>query len=759
MFLNSALIWYQRKIGTYDSQMWEKTVEQRILRGLGNVPKKTARLKTELIDLDLVRGSTFPKAKPHYGAAVAAQRGIVRVLFLPLYFNWWKRQTNIWVSSLLLIIYILQFCNTFTYFFHSISPKDGNLDNQECDFALQDISLVEILLPIILMIILGVMHSQVVATVLTSERRPCRAKQKRKRVKKKLSSKTASGTGSTERSSCSSFPFAFYFGDDSLGNTKASSTSHNMKPSKRETEKKIGRNDTSCEENRQNMNKCQASNGSLFKTSESSPQAAHIGSDDKSDVDTRNDSAVQDISSGDVETDLLPSDVEVNKNALLKQPRQVNFDTRRCLTRRRVPRSITFSQNGRQNDSSCNSSCESEADTTSPNTPLKEQTCDGDWVMTTNTEGDNSYSSNMETDEGLVNEDPFGWKLQNNSVATVPAPTLPTSDKVSCTIWEGKQVHKVDFSVLDICSVIIQRVDNTTIGTDYLVAGLGFATMVAFLPAALRIHDTLTTQSEELHTNGNSTTDFVVTLMFLGIGTTLKTRAVVLAAKLNNFCLSMLFFFLLSVAERTFKQRFLYAKLFSHLTSSRRARKSDIPHFRLNKVGNIKTWLSVRSYLKRHGPQRSVDVIVSAAFMLAFIVICFLCFQLMKDSENFGHALLHWELVVWTLALGVYLLRFMTLGTKINKKYGNPSVLITEQINLYLQMEQKPHKKEGLSLANNVLKLAADLLKELESPFKISGLSANPYLYNITKLVILSAFSAVIKEVLGFKLKLYKIKI
>jgi len=50
--------------------------------------------------------------------------------------------------------------------------------------------------------------------------------------------------------------------------------------------------------------------------------------------------------------------------------------------------------------------------------------------------------------------------------------------------------------------------------------------------------------------------------------------------------------------ERTFKQRFLYAKLFSHLTSSRRARKSNLPHFRLNKVRNIKTWLSVRSYLK-----------------------------------------------------------------------------------------------------------------------------------------------------------------
>ena len=66
---------------------------------------------------------------------------------------------------------------------------------------------------------------------------------------------------------------------------------------------------------------------------------------------------------------------------------------------------------------------------------------------------------------------------------------------------------------------------------------------------------------------------------------------------------------------------------------------------------------------------------------------------------------------MWCMALGVYLLRFMTLGLRINKKYRNLSVLITEQINLYLQMEQKPHKKEELMVANNVLKLAECLLK------------------------------------------------
>lgn len=51
-------------------------------------------------------------------------------------------------------------------------------------------------------------------------------------------------------------------------------------------------------------------------------------------------------------------------------------------------------------------------------------------------------------------------------------------------------------------------------------------------------------------------------------------------------------------------QRLLFAKLFGHLTSARRARKSEVPHFRLKKVQNIKMWLSLRSYLKVAEPKR-----------------------------------------------------------------------------------------------------------------------------------------------------------
>lgn len=54
MFLNICR--YQKKIGTYDRQEWEDTVEQKIFCGLTHVPMRAAKLKTELIDVDLVRG-------------------------------------------------------------------------------------------------------------------------------------------------------------------------------------------------------------------------------------------------------------------------------------------------------------------------------------------------------------------------------------------------------------------------------------------------------------------------------------------------------------------------------------------------------------------------------------------------------------------------------------------------------------------------------------------------------------------------------
>ncbi|XP_052763140.1 protein PHTF2-like isoform X2 [Mya arenaria] len=325
-------------------------------------------------------------------------------------------------------------------------------------------------------------------------------------------------------------------------------------------------------------------------------------------------------------------------------------------------------------------------------------------------------------------------------------------DKVTCIIWERNECKKVELTALDIGWAIIETVDKIPESSDYILIGLAFSVIISVTPLCF----------VAFHTKDlPSVASWDIFSMFFGWGASIswKEMLIHINAVIQRFFLSAIFFFLLSVADRTFKQRLLYAKHFCYLTSSRRARKFDLPHLRLNKVRNIRTWLSLRSYLKRRGPQRSVDVIVSSAFMLTLSMLILMCLQLLREADTYLNFLVNWELLLWCMALGVYLLRFMTLGLRINKKYRNLSVLITEQINLYLQMEQKPHKKEELMVANNVLKLAESLLKELESPFKISGISANPLFLNVTKVVVLSAFSAVLTELLGFKLKLYKIKL
>ena len=50
------------------------------------------------------------------------------------------------------------------------------------------------------------------------------------------------------------------------------------------------------------------------------------------------------------------------------------------------------------------------------------------------------------------------------------------------------------------------------------------------------------------------------------------------------------------------------------------------------------------------------------------------------------------------------------------------------------------------SLEKNWFLMSEKLIKEIESPFKVYGLTMNPLLYNITRMVILSAFSGTLEK-------------
>ncbi|XP_047108069.1 protein PHTF1 isoform X1 [Schistocerca piceifrons] len=881
MGMQEVMSWYQKKIGTYDKQQWEHTIEQRIIHGLTHVPKKTAKLKTDLIDVDLVRGSSFPKAKPKHGLITVTRLACLRLVLLPAYSHWWIQQTSPRVFVLLTTLYVLQLVCGVTYFYYCSLTEDGTLER---------VTASEVMVPVAMMIILSVIHSQIVSTHIgpcrqPSSQRPRRSKRTRRRHASSSRSRASHGSEKTEDiddqtlSSYQKRPLIRRFSSDDVKRSTVMwdiSCKQKKKPDLLGKPKSVGDSNSPSERqqhrnrqghtDREAQNHCKVTpldddgfesltgNGSsengeeaveegddveenkqrpsLNKKGENSFASSLSNSDSKTELSQQ--SALSCVSSEknspdsicDITPETLPGqsychlsdtpeaavptcteDLRKEKqfrnswspeiitcHSYVPDGNHADNETDGSDTEIRTPvQRVAKVRSGAE--SSYNSSCDSEGQATEGGSccPLLTEitTSAGEWMGVTTNSEECSYSSELdETDSQHgsteLNDHPFAWEI-GLSPNVILSPSCATSDKVSCTIWENHDVKKADLSVLDISSAIIARVETMPENMDYFYAGVVVSVVISLLPSICRFVDVLSetqpttpintvmlanaSSSSTLNIGGllSHFSDSLIYISEAAVGGTLCERILIWIAVFERFVLSVLFFFLLAVAERTFKQRFLYAKLFSHLTSFRRAKKSELPHFRLNKVRNIKTWLSVRSYLKKRGPQRSVDMIVSAAFLITLLLLSFLSVEFLKvsvdentcDSEDSSklHSQYNLEALIWCLVLGVFLLRFMTLGTKTNRKYRNLSVLLTEQINLYLQIEQKPHKKEELMVANSVLKLAADLLKELESPFKISGLSANPYLYTITKVVILSALSGVLSEMLGFKLKLHKIKI
>uniref|UniRef100_A0A8D2MSG5 Putative homeodomain transcription factor 1 n=1 Tax=Zonotrichia albicollis TaxID=44394 RepID=A0A8D2MSG5_ZONAL len=587
MACHDAISWYQKKIGAYDQQIWEKAVEQTQMKGFKNKPKKKGHIQPDLIDVDLISGSTFAKAKPEIPWTSLTRKGIVRVVFFPLFSQWWIQVTSQRIFMWLLVLYVMQVVAVVLY------------------FMVPAVSASEVMGPLCLMLLLGTVHCQIVST----------------QVNRAAGS---NGLSRRRRSAPAEGP--------GWGHSWA------------------------------------------FDGAQAGPWWG-LGCAFQEDGTNRD--GVSDELSSEEDAE----DAEAAAQRLLLCP----------------------SMEGASSDNSYEEK---------KRRPL--------------------VSLNQ-----AVSQNHLFW-LQNTS---------PASAKVSALIWEGNDCKKVDMSVLEISGIIMSRVNAHQQGVGYQMLGNIITIGLAFLPFLYRLFRT--DNLEQLCSIS------LMELLHIFCGAPVSTPVLILAAInfLERLCLTWMFFFMMCVAERTYKQRFLFAKLFSHITSARKARKYEIPHFRLKKVENIKIWLSLRSYLKRRGPQRSVDVVVSSVFLLALSIAFICCAQVLKGHKTFLSAAYNWEFLMWEAALLLFLLRLASLGSETNKKYSNISILLTEQINLYLKMEKKPNKKEQLSLVNNVLKLSTKLLKELDSPFRLYGLTMNPLIYNITRVVILSAVSGVISDLLGFNIR------
>uniref|UniRef100_A0A8C2JVF7 Putative homeodomain transcription factor 1 n=1 Tax=Cyprinus carpio TaxID=7962 RepID=A0A8C2JVF7_CYPCA len=603
----AGITWYQKKIGAYDQQIWEKSLEQTELKGFGSKPKKTGHIKPGLIDVDLVRGSTFSKTKPESPWTALTRKGLVRVLFFPFFFQWWIQVTSKSISALILVLYFLQVAGAVLYF--------------EVPAACAS----EVVGPSCLMLLLGTVHCQIVSTESSKSpdnspvpSRPASPVRRKSRKSKRSEDESSRGGGIVE-----------------------------LKLEDYRSEKRLGENN-----GRPTDGPALPREVKLLQPSEGSRPA--------SDTD-----------------DMLWEE-------LLHDP-----------------------------DSASTGSSES------------------------GEEEPHGHNHSLP----LPNIHQFSWLQACH----------PSKDRVSAIIWEKGECKKADMSVLEISGIILTRVKSFFLWMGYLIFGSLVTTSLALLPYCFRL-------AQKLDVGNLSSVSFQE-LPAVAIGPPCAlSYAFFIITTIERVFLSGLFFFMMCVAERTYRQRLLFAKLFSHLTSARKAKKSEIPHFRLKKVQNIKMWLSLRSFLKRRGPQRSVDVIVSSIFLLALSFSFIICAQLLHSHHTFLDSETNWELMVWCGALMVFLLRLATLGAETNRKYSNASVLLTEQINLYLKMEKKPNKKDQLNIVNNVLRLATKLLKELDTPFRLLGLTVNPLICNITRVVILSAISAAVSDLLGFNIRLWKIK-
>ncbi|XP_043978427.1 putative homeodomain transcription factor 1 isoform X2 [Gambusia affinis] len=647
----ARIAWYQEKIGAYDQQVWEKSLEKADLGGLERKPKKTGHIKPDLIDVDLVRGSTFSKAKPENQWTALTRKGLVRVLLFPFFFQWWIQVTSRSISSCILILYFLQESSRWP----SGSPAASS------------------------------------STSPTRRRRP-----RKGRGLKKSEEKTDSEN--TEQQG----PWQF---EDSQR---------------------------------------------LYKTVESQckSQSGFGASDELSSDEGESEQPVEVIRSlhhrKTHPKSSSPSVSPVKKRNIKFSPKPTAKPQEESGEPTEIkPRKIDRLRLG--------SRPASDTDDTMWEEFL--QGPDSASTASSDTEGNGRFQSGMNLPQSTTpsSEDEGLQQGLTSSHLNWLQACHPSKDRVSAIIWEQGECKKADMSVLEISGIILTRVKMVEQGMGYLVlSGLMTATLT-LLPFAFRL-------AQRLDMSGLSSLS-LKQLVEIALGMwDDRAYAFFFITTVLRVCLIGLFFFMMCVAERTYKQRLLFAKYFSHLTSARKAKKSEIPHFRLKKVQNIKMWLALRSFLRRRGPQRSVDVIVSTIFLLALSISFIICAQLLNSHKTFLESLINWELVIWCFSLIPFLLRLATLGSETNSKYSNSSVLLTEQINLYLKMEKKPNKKEQLNIVNNVLKLATKLMKELDTPFRLLGLTMNPLIYNITKVIILSAVSAVVSDLLGFNIRLWKIK-
>jgi len=204
---------------------------------------------------------------------------------------------------------------------------------------------------------------------------------------------------------------------------------------------------------------------------------------------------------------------------------------------------------GKKNKSDTSESeYEENDDLSSPSVNQHFETTDGEYIgVTSNSESDCAEDGNYsETDD-------------DNFPTNILTPN-DSSEKVSVTLWTKREPRKAEMSVLEISKSIIQRVDNLPETYDYVYIGGALSLILSITPIYCRLCD--------LSKDTNSTNNIfdlprviqddsltISTFMQLAFGQTFWENSLYIISTFQRLVLTFCFFFLLAVAERTFKQR------------------------------------------------------------------------------------------------------------------------------------------------------------------------------------------------------------
>ena len=149
----SLITRYEEDIKLHDCQQWEKELEDDPILDISDATRRKTRRKMELLDVDLVRGSTFPKSKTRHDLKSILCYSVISVLLFPLRSSWWIKKSSIHCYLLGSFVYCCSLANVYLHYYLCQEPGE----------TCAKVNLHEVYEPILLFIVLALLQCHIVS--------------------------------------------------------------------------------------------------------------------------------------------------------------------------------------------------------------------------------------------------------------------------------------------------------------------------------------------------------------------------------------------------------------------------------------------------------------------------------------------------------------------------------------------------------------------------------------------------------------------